>query len=287
MTKLDPSMRTAIGWAVPIVALALVLGAEFNWGRGSLLAPPPETPQAPAPVSVSVLPEYAIPGGTGALVATSEHTLFNPTRHPAPPAVASSTTGGPSQMRRGQFILTGTAVYGDKAVAYLKETAGGKPRTVAKGETINGMLVAQVDSHGVRFKLGDETEDLPLKVAVGPKVTVQPAAPRTEAAPGAGGGGAPVPAAMPRPVPREANPAAAAAQPQTLGERRRAAREAQNARQQRSDSGQGNTKDASADADASQGATDASANPAATAAAGGDPRWQQMYQRIRNRGATQ
>lgn len=287
MTKLDPSMRTAIGWTVPIVVLALVLGAEFNWGRGTPLAPPPEAPQAPAPVSVAVLPEYTIAGGAGALVATSEHTLFNPTRHPAPPAVVASTSGGPSQMRRGQFILTGTAVYGDKAVAYLKETAGGKPRTVAKGETINGMLVAQVDSHGVRFRLGDETEDLPLKVAVGPKVTVQPAAPRTEAA-GAGGGGAPVPAAMPRPGVREPNPAAAGAQPQTLGERRRAAREAQNARAQRSDAGTGNTKDASADPGASQGATDASANPPATgAAAAGDPRWQQMYQRIRNRGATQ
>ncbi|MEO6929852.1 MAG: hypothetical protein ABI190_11880 [Casimicrobiaceae bacterium] len=278
MTRLDPSMRVALLWALPIVALALVLGAEFDWGRDALRTPPPPTPQPPAPVSVGLLPDYAIPGGAEALVATSEHTLFNPTRRPAPPAVVTAgADGGPSQMRRGQFILTGTAVYGNNAVAYLKETAGGKPRTVAKGEKINGMLVAEVASDRVRFTLGSETEDLSLKVAAGPKTTVQPAAPRVGQPAAGGAAAAAIRAAVPRAGGFVPN---GAAQPQTLAERRRAARSAE-AERQRAGATAGGAKDAA-------GTTDAADNAQAPAAAGtptGDPRWQQMYNRIRNRGA--
>lgn len=285
MNKLEPPLRNALLWAIPIVVLALVLLAEFDWGRAVRRDPPAETPQLPAPVSVGLLPDYAIPGGSDALAATSEHTLFNPTRRPAPPAVVAATNGAPSQMHRGQFILTGTAVYGDKAVAYLKETAGGKPRTVTKGETINGMLVAQVDSKGVRFTLGDESEDLALKVVAGPKVTVQP---RTSI-PGLPAG-APVPGALPRAPGLQPN--GIPGQPQTLGERRRAAREAEAARQ-RGQGGQGGNGGGANQGAQTQGAADTGdpttgMQPAtAASAAGADPRWQQMYQRIRNRIAPQ
>jgi|GEM_PF-739685 len=275
MTRLDPSMRAALLWALSIVALALVLGAEFDWGRDALRTPPPPTPQPPAPVSVGLLPDYAIAGGAEALVATSEHTLFNPTRRPAPPAVVTAgADGGPSQMRRGQFVLTGTAVYAGHAVAYLKETAGGKPRTVAKGEKINGMLVADVESDRVRFTLGSETEDLPLKVAAGPKTTVQPAAPRAGQPPAAAA--AALRAAAQRAGGLGLLPNGTPAQPQTLGERRRAARAAEAERQR--ETAAGGAKDA---ADAA-GAADNSQAPAA--APTGDPRWQQMYNRIRSRG---
>ncbi|MEP7061722.1 MAG: hypothetical protein ABI881_04965 [Betaproteobacteria bacterium] len=273
MTALDASTRRLLMWAVPIGVLAVVLATELGWGRDAQRAPPPETPQAPAPVSVGLLPEYAIAGGPAALSTTSEHTLFNPTRRPAPPAVATAS-GGPTQMQRGQFILTGTAVYGNTAVAYLKEAAGGKPRSVHKGDTINGMLVAQVDSNGVRFTKGGESEDLPLKIAAGPKTTVQPAA--TTATPRApGGGGNPVNArGQQRQGAQQPNPADGTP-PGSLGERRRAARAAEAERQR---------AEPAKDAAAQQGNAPAAQQPATAAGANGqDPSWQQMYQRLRNR----
>ena len=282
MSSLDPSMRRLLAWAIPIALLGIALGIELDWGgsaRRSVL--PPEMAKPPAPVGVRLLPEYAIAGGAAALQATSEHTLFNPTRRPAPPAVAVAANGGPSQMKRGQFILTGTAVYGDKAVAYLKAAAGGKPHTVQKGETINGMLVARIDSQGVRFTKGGESEDLPLKIAAGPKTTVQPAtaAPR---APGTGGGGVPVNArGQPRPGAQPGNPANPS-QPESLGERRRAARAAE-AERQRAGQAKG-ASDPEAQGAAS-GTAATSPAPPAPAANGHDPRCQQRYQRDRGRGA--
>jgi len=267
MSSLDPSMRRLLAWAIPIALLAIALGIELDWGgsaRRSVL--PPETAKPPAPVSVGLLPEYAIAGGAAALQATSEHTLFNPTRRPAPPAAAVAANGGPSQMKRGQFILTGTAVYGDRAVAYLKDAVGGKPHTVARGEKINGMVVAKVDSQGVRLTMGGESEDLPLKVAVGPKTTVQPAV----AHPATAGGAPGTPA---QPAAQPANPAGAnGAGAMSLAERRRAAREAEMARQ-RGGAAQGTT------------ANPTSGEQPAARGTSQDPRWQQLYQRSRNRGA--
>jgi hypothetical protein len=99
-----------------------------------------------------------------------------------------------------------------KATAFLREVNGGKSRRVAQGETVNGMLVTEIRPDRVRLTLGEENEELSLKLAVGPKATIQP-----------------VVAAAAAPVSTEAA-AAATASPQvanTLAERRRAAREAE------------------------------------------------------------
>ncbi len=93
-------------------------------------------------------------------------------------------------MKTGQFILTGTSLSGDRSIAFLKEVAGGKFRSVRKGEQINGMLVAEVKPDRVRLTLGGDSEELVLKVAPGPKATATPA-PATAAAPGAAGGANP------------------------------------------------------------------------------------------------
>ncbi len=231
MSALDPRARRALLWGVPFVVAAGVLAAEAGWGARRSV--PPEAPVAPSPVKVGVLPEYAVPGGEAALAATAEHPLFNPTRRPAPPALASAN-GGPSSMKKGQFVLTGTLVYGDTAVAYLKEVSGGKPRTVKKGEKINGITVASVDARGVRLAQGEDSEELVLKIAAGPKVTVQPvvAPPAQPAGEGGGRQGVPVPAAGQPGTPRNA-PAAAPqylrpdGTPMSPSERRRAARAAQ------------------------------------------------------------
>jgi hypothetical protein len=97
-------------------------------------------------------------------------------------------------MERGQFALTGTLMVDGKATAFLRETAGGKARHVAAGETINGMTVAEIHPDRVRFALGDESEEIVLKVAAGPKTTIQPAAPNAGgSAAGAGAGAARTP----------------------------------------------------------------------------------------------
>lgn len=226
MSALDSRLRGWLVWLLPFVALALLLGWETDWGRAFRRVPAPEAPPAPAPVSVALLPEYAIPGGPDALKGTTERTLFNATRRPAPPAIAEAAK---TQMKRGQFLLTGTTVSGDKAIAFLKETSGGKARSVKKGESINGMTVADVKADRVKLTLGDESEDLVLKVAAGPKVTQQPAVPPPGGAPAVP---APVPAAAPTAIPAGGARAAQqgtppAAQQQSLAERRRAARAAE------------------------------------------------------------
>lgn len=269
MSRVDPSVRALVGWAVPIAALAIALGLEIGWGSGMRRVPPPETPVVPAPVSVGLLPEYTIAGGPEALQATAEHTLFNPTRRPAPPAV--QTAGGPVSLQRGQFVLTGTTVYGDTAVAYLRE-ANGKTRTVRQGETVNGMLVASVTASGIRFTAGGQSEDLALKIAAGPKTTVQPAVAQP-AVPAAGGSRGEAPA-----VPRNANGARNPADAPNAGalsiaERRRAARAAEAARQ-----ADPNAQSPDARAAGAGGAS-------SSAATGQDSAWQQLYQRNRNRNA--
>jgi pyruvate dehydrogenase E2 component (dihydrolipoamide acetyltransferase) len=92
-------------------------------------------------------------------------------------------------VQSGQFVLTGTTLAGDRSIAFLKEVAGGKARTVRKGDKINGMLVAEVLPDRVRFTQGGESEELMLKVSPGPKTTVA-AAPNAEAAAPAPRGGA-------------------------------------------------------------------------------------------------
>ena len=66
-------------------------------------------------------------------------------------------------------MLTGTLIIDGKATAFLRENAGGKSRRVAQGEQINGMMVAEVKPDRVKLTLGDESEDLVLKVAIGPR----------------------------------------------------------------------------------------------------------------------
>lgn len=266
MSALDPRLRGWLVWLLPFAALALLLGWETDWGRGLRRVPAPEAPPAPTPVSVALLPEYAIPGGTEALKGTIERTLFNATRRPAPPALAEAAK---TQMKRGQFLLTGTTVYGDKAIAFLKETTGGKARSVKQGESINGMTVADVKADRVKLTLGDESEDLMLKVAAGPKTTQQPAVPPP--------GGAPPAAAPPSAAPpvAAAQPAGGARGPGSnpqpgqqlsLAERRRAARAAE-----------------AAAAQGSNPAADATATPAPVVPPGQPSTWSSMQQRYQQR----
>lgn len=161
-------------WLAPIAALALVIGWETDWGRQIVRVPPAPPPAEPKPLKVATLPDYQIEGGLAAHSETVQRTLFNATRRPAPPAAGSD---GPRQIAHGAFQLMGTTVTGEAHVAFLKEMANGKTRVVRQGDEINGMKVALVTPDRVQFKAGDDSEDLILKVAPGPKTTLAAAPP--------------------------------------------------------------------------------------------------------------
>ena len=242
MRETNGVARTVLMWLVPFAVVAAVLGVETDWGRRVDGAATPATAPTAQPVSVALLPEYRIDGGVEARKETVDRVLFNPTRRPAPPAIESASAQ--STMKRGQYTLTGTTMVGSVATAFLKEVNGGKSRSVRKGDTLDGMLVADVAPDRVRLKQGSDFEDLPLKVALGPKTTVQPVIappPPVAAAPGAqptvqpaAGGTQPavrpaVPPAAPGPVVPNAAPRSDTANRsinELLAERRRAARAA-------------------------------------------------------------
>jgi hypothetical protein len=267
-------------WLAAFGALGAVIGWETVWGQR--VAPQAQS-AAPQPVTVSLLPEYTIEGSAASRRETIERPAFVPTRRPAP--LPATQEAPKPKMARGQFTLTGTAVVDQKQIAFLRETAGGKARTVRTGETINGLTVAEIKIDRVKLVQGDESEDLLLKVAAGPRTTIQPPQPGV---PPAGQPGQPV-----KPVPG-APPAAAAAQPhmdsdQTILERRRAARAAQAAQEQAIRDGQ--QRPATPVVPNPQPFTPPPGSPEAAARAGAnpntnpDPRWGDVYRRMQQRGA--
>ncbi len=175
MSALPSRWTRWLAWIAPFALLALAIGVQTGWGTAWRRALPPDLPVAPAPVEAPVLPGYQLEGGIASMRATVERPLFNATRRPAPTPAAVAAK---SSIQRGQYVLTGTMIVNDIAIAYLKEASGtGKSRAVRKGEAIGGMLVASVQPDRVRLTLGDDSEELELKVQKGPKTTVQPAEP--------------------------------------------------------------------------------------------------------------
>ena len=251
MNALQSTMRGWLIWLVPLVVLAVLILWQTGWGGGFLHEPPTDTRIVAKPLIVSLLPEYQPVAGPDVNRDVVERSLFNPTRRPAPVALAEVAK---PRLQRGQFALSGTLVVDGKATAFLRETNGGKSRRVAQGETVNGMVVTEIKTDRIRFTVGDESEELTLKLAVGPKTTVQPVV----AAPAPGG-----------PVSASATPAPGVRDvADVLAERRRAAREAEAAAAARPPAVPPN---------APVTAPTVPAPPVGTLSA--DPQWQNMYQR--------
>ncbi len=183
MNGLNARVRSWLVWLLPFVVLALVIGWEADWGRKWRHVPVTDAAVVPQPVAVAVLPEYRPTATLATQRDIVERSLFNPTRRPAPVALADAAK---KRLQPGQFLLTGTLIVDGKATAFLKESAGGKSRRVAQGEQINGMLVAEVKPDRVKLTLGEESEDLVLKVAIGPKTTTQPVVAPWRGGPAAG-----------------------------------------------------------------------------------------------------
>jgi len=237
-------------WLAALGVVAVLIGWETDWGRQLTRAPDVPDVAAPAPVTLALLPDYRVQDGVESRQQTVERPVFVPTRRPAPPAVPAAQEAAKPRMQKGQFVLTGTAVVEQKSVAFLRESAGGKSRSVRVGETINGLLVAEVKPDRIRLTMGEDSEELLLKVAVGPRTTIQPAQPTAPGAPGAptagqpggpaAGGGAPAASSPGTGGPVQApgaQPGAGDAETSLL-ERRRAARAAQAAAEAAARSGQ-------------------------------------------------
>ncbi len=171
MNGLNARVQGWLVWLLPFVVLAVVIAWEADWGRKWRHVPAADAVVVPQPVAVAVLPEYQPTATLATQHDLVDRALFNATRRPAPPAPAD---GGKKRLQAGQFLLTGTLIVDGKATAFLRENAGGKSRRVAQGEQVNGITVAEVKPDRVKLTLGDESEDLVLKVAAGPKVTTQP-----------------------------------------------------------------------------------------------------------------
>ena len=275
MPALSAFVRASLWWLLPLAALALALGFETDWGRAVHKRPPAEAMPEPKPLVVELLPEFAIAGGVEARRETVERTLFNPTRRPAPAPVVEAQK---PRMQRGQFALTGTLVIDGKSTAFLREVNGGKARRVKQGETINGLTVAEVKPDRIRLALGDESEELLLRVATNPRPTPTPAPALAAGAQPAGGAAvaaAPPPGASPAAAPNIPAPQDVGA---VLAERRRAARAAAAAAAQSGDAA--STAPAAAPAPAPATASNPAANTAVRTEGTPDPAWGEVYQRM-------
>ncbi len=262
MTASPVTLRRVRRAGLWFASLALVTGASAWMAfERAVAGTPGEVPASPAPqgMSLAVLPEYepgaVVPVGSDIVLRTP----FNPTRRPAPSAVAAAETAKP-KLQRGQFALSGTMMVDGTATAFLREVNGGKSRRVRQGETLNGMIVAEVKTDRVRLALGDESEELLLKVAAGPRTTIQPVLP------GANRG----------PITAAAVPAAAAPRDvsEVLAERRRLARAQELA-------AHGVPPGSPVPQPAAAAAVQAPTMPPVPKGDFGsnDPRWQEVYQR--------
>ena len=266
MQALDARIRAWLIWIAPFATVAMLLGWETDWGRELKHVPQADAPVKPQPVTIALMPEFKLEAGADVRRETVDRTLFNPTRRPAPPAPPPAAQV--AAMQRGTFALTGTTMVDGKATALLREVNGGKVRRVQKGETVNGMLVEDVKADRVRLSMNGDSEEVTMRVAPGPKTTIQPVQPPVQGQPGMPGGpqqqqpgNAPVAQNVP-PPPVVQDVA------DVLAQRRRAARAAEAAAQQR-------------DAPATTAPAGTPTAPAAAApqAAKPDPGWNAVYQR--------
>jgi hypothetical protein len=172
MTLFSIRPRELLWWLAPLPALFAFAAAVMGSAHGA--DAPVVAPAAPKPVVPELLPEYSVGGGPETRADTVNRTLFNPTRRPAPTPVQEAPK---PQMQRGQFVLTGTTVVEGKATAFLRDVKTGKSRRVAQGDNVNGLTVAEVKPDHVKLTMGDESEDVTLKVIANPRATPNPTPP--------------------------------------------------------------------------------------------------------------
>jgi len=143
-------------WGAAALALVSALVLENQYGRSTA----GQGPRLPARVAeAKLLPPFRV-ADVPAGAETITRPLFVPGRRPAPVATAEA-----GAMKRGQFLLQGTALVDSIHIAFLKEVGSGTVFRVAKGEEIKGMKLTEISAEKVVLKVGDDAETLPLVVA--------------------------------------------------------------------------------------------------------------------------
>jgi hypothetical protein len=216
--------RATLWWLAPLVALLLVIGLETDWGAGLRKPLPADVPLPPKALATELLPNYAIEGGLAANAETVDRTLFNPTRRPAPVALAEAAKPRMQKVYR----VTGTTIAGERSLAFLKEVKGGKATTEAgRHRRRHARRRGDAGASGLRWASRRSC------ACASPRIRR-----RRSPAPAPAAGGARAPAAQPpaqpgaQPQPARAPTATTqgATAAQSLAERRRAARAAEAAR---------------------------------------------------------
>lgn len=183
-----------------VVSLAVALGFETDWSS-ALTAPTVSLhPVNPRQDAAGVLPDFKLSGDSSAYGQIAEHPLLSPTRKPAPTqAVALAPESPKPLIRRDLYQLIGVADLGDTRIGQVREIATGRVQSVRQGQSLQEMLVKNVDPGSVTLAFASESDILEL-----PKYTASGRVPQPAPPP------APVAAAMPPPQP---TPAAMSASP--------------------------------------------------------------------------
>ena len=153
--------------ALGLVAIAVGIGVETNWGQGLNSAEILPTKVAAQDQEHVLLPPYALPPIDPAYKETVERPLFISNRRPAPAGSGTALTA----MRKGQYKLTGTSINSTMTVAFFVDVASGKALRANKGAEIepgSGVRVDSVEATRVVLRQGDNSEELMLRSSASP-----------------------------------------------------------------------------------------------------------------------
>lgn len=157
-----------------LLCAALLGGVLFwEWQQGLQLERDLRTshkiPTSVAP-TISLLSEFGLPAPETGFPELLARPLFTISRRF--PVV---TQGGPSAMKKGQFVLVGVLLARPQQAALLRDVQTNKTETVAVGASVRGLVLEKVAPDRVVLRQGDEVEELTLDVLRGNKPVPVPA----------------------------------------------------------------------------------------------------------------
>lgn len=189
--------------ALFILAVVGVIGWETGWAR--YWSPGvPKFDGAPRKADeIALLPPFTLPPVDPTYKETVERPLFNQTRRPNPPAVATAPAA--PAMEKGKYRLTGTTVNNELSAAFLVDNRTGKTYRVSRGGVVDPfgtqpITLDTVAPTSVVLKFGADTETLSLSTSKSPTVVAQ--AQPQQAQPQAFPPGQPQPGALPAGMPQ-------------------------------------------------------------------------------------
>lgn len=193
--------------ALFILAVVGVIGWETGWARYWTPGVPKLDGAPRKPDEIALLPPFTLPPVDPTYKETVERPLFNQTRRPNPPAVATAPAA--PAMEKGKYRLAGTAVNKELSAAFLIDNRTGKTLRVSKGAPVDpfggqAIVLANVEPTSVTLQLGGDSEVLTLttaKSSAAPPQMAQVTAPQPASVPGGINPNTALPQPVPNPVP--------------------------------------------------------------------------------------